>query len=393
MKERIQEYIPFVETDTPPKEYSRKDIANLFSPEEKDYEKLLPNSGFDVTSQVVNFLNSKEDLRTRKDKIDRDLRGFVKEYIEKQPILVNPIQIKNGKVVSIGYGEIPITSYTNKTERKGMAYKEAEIVANFLPNAPDKTIFVSTSPKGTTGEQDFQGKFINHPESQTKIYYKDGNQLKAYTIRTNMTLQENVRFMQSLSKRTNVLDGDYKTEFDAICEVTGTVISRRDLSPQNIIDRIREAKSSDIAWRDKDKQVNFSQMYASLKNIEKLSETNKSVEKILSTLDRRLNKFDKNNLSKKDQKKLAILVGQAVLNIYEKLEGKPTDGKTTAQKVAELGGCAGGGQEKTPTRIVNGKVEYFVRNCPFCGRAIFDWLKIGATCKNSECGKVFKVAC
>lgn len=366
--ERIQERE--IKTD-----YSKEDIVSLFEKSSEDYQYLLPRTGFDVAGQTMAYLNSKENFEIKKGRIEADIRHFVREYIDQEPVLVNPIQIKDGQVVSVGYGEIPMTSYVNKDERNGASFQETEIVSRFLPQSPTGTMFVSTSPEGTTGVTDFEGNMINHPETQTKVYYKNpqGN-LEAFTFRSKMSLQENVDLMKELSQKQNIFDNEYKTEFDVICEVTGTVVSRHDLKPEDVIEKIRQIKFSNQDY------------FSSLKKARTRPETDKRIEKILNKLSKNLHRYE-GNLNDKQIRELTILIGQTVIEVHDVLRGSSINTRASVSRMSELGGCAGGGVESRKTVIINGEVHYFVKRCGKCGKYLNKYISKGYKC---TCGGRFK---
>lgn len=274
-------------------------------------------------------------------------------------------------MVTIGYGEKNPSSFTSGDERGGASLTEAKTIEQEIPQAEPNTLFVSVSPKGPTGRYDSNGNELKHPETQVKAYRKlQGDKLNCVTIRTDLDLQQSVDLVGLIAKDPNIFEGDE----NVINVVTSTVVSRSDLDIEGVINAIKNIKSSDIAWSRKDEDdkivlTSFAEMFEAL-NIALSSgstKTNTEVEELFQKLADKLLNYN-GHITDEQIAELGVLIGKTLVDTYAVLKNrKGYTAKQIVKKMENLSGCVAVPSAKVETRIRNGKVEYKVLSCPFCG--------------------------
>ncbi len=251
----------------------------------------LEGTGFNVPLQVNQLSNDlKTGLREGRrfndvyegafQKIEQDIQGFKTEYLCEGllfPIVLDK-KVVDGqeRIVCPLYNDKLLVDTTTEQERHGSVKNSLINVEKFLLQASPGSVAVMSSPEGWSG---FNG--INYEDSQTYIWQvqKDGR-VRGFTVRTDMTLEENKRLLIALGVDEEKLRGE--TEREKIVNIVSNPIfldarkNGKNWEIEDVVGVIKYVKGSDVAYKNKE----FSQIYESLKNPEHLwtlDETTKSL--------------------------------------------------------------------------------------------------------------------
>jgi hypothetical protein len=208
---------------------------------------LLPNTGFNVDSQInlniVSFENSnslEEFQREIIDKNKQDLVSFYWEYLKKEPVLPIPLSLsESGDIICPRYGNTKLTETVSEKERGGSVKKNIEKLNEMLPISPDGSSFIFTSAPGWSG---YDG--ISYPDSQTYFYQKNGNSISAMTVVSSMTLEQNKQLIKKLTGET--FQEQETTE--TLIKTTGILMSFPSLSVHELINEIEGITKKDLKY-------------------------------------------------------------------------------------------------------------------------------------------------
>ncbi len=106
----------------------------------------------------------------------------------------------NGKTRLVGKSGYPIVDSILEKERFGAAKRFAQINEQFLTEVKSG-VSIGFSPLGRSNLQDESGREIIFPDSYLFVYIIENGQIKAVTIRTNLTLQQCELLSSNLSRK------------------------------------------------------------------------------------------------------------------------------------------------------------------------------------------------
>jgi len=165
----------------------------------------LPGTGFMLRKQMaslsLNDLDKNESKRRWLDQTNRDIKGFILEYLAEG--LVFPINYSIGSnehLIDKNYGNKKVVDIVSSEERNG-SIKEIveEKLEPFLANASDGSIAVIDSPSGWSGLHQEDGRPITFPDSQIYIFQKKGKEIVGFTIRSDFNDREHKEFIRRIT--------------------------------------------------------------------------------------------------------------------------------------------------------------------------------------------------
>lgn len=375
---------------------------------------LLPETGFSVKTQIDQLIRDIENARAHGKtplealgqnfcKIEQDIQAFKIEYLCEG--LVFPIVLKrqNDEIVCPLYNNKPLVETVTDIERGGAVKKSAAKVAEFLKTASPGSVAILTSPDGWTGMSG-----ITYEDSQTYIWQvREDESLRGFTIRTDMTLEQNRNLLASLGK-------DLKQPacvHESIIDVVSRPVFLHHRPGQNqwqtedVVNIIRQVKDSNFAYKNR----TFDEIYQTLQNPDHLWTLDEQTKNLTEDLKAyMLEQIQKPGFSRKN---LEIALGLTVLKLASLIRPqtnagnrvKPCKGPLTAgfnpeqfnyaailEDVQQLSGCNGGGGSKK-RKVVHSLGPRFAGEsmgldfpCPACGTMIPGGLGI-TECPNESC--------
>jgi hypothetical protein len=388
-----------------------------YTPEERIF--LLENSGFNIAAQTKPLAESSkpkeqyywevEDFIT---KSTEDLRAFHYEYLARKPILAHNYKIKkiNGsqRVVSEKYLDTPLDDVTSTAEREG-ALKEGidTLVAN-LPKAPNRSMFILTSPNGWSGLASPDGNEYVYPESQTYAYIKQGDEIIAITIRSDMDLSEHEKLL-GIESDENL---STKERIKQTISTVRYIPPGKEASFESLTQAIANTMDSQTLWIDGNKVHTAQDMEAEIAN----KDTQELLEQDLDEIIAGFAEFVRANIHDNNPetiKKLNIALGKTIIEISNKHRqapnietqriNSPIDYIAEASFIAEQTGCTAfetstasvldspfGPRSVVKTKIENGKKYFYVEKCgtKWCKKEYKKYLPAGFKCPS--CKEVFR---
>jgi predicted RNA-binding Zn-ribbon protein involved in translation (DUF1610 family) len=179
----------------------------------------LSNLSFRVDNQANLFFSTleKEGFDTAFSQLRMDLYGYYLEYIRQEAILPFTLRFnRDGKLVGDFYGDKPITEMINQKERDGVVFDAMVDLEEKIKHLGNNELIFRISPSGWTGLG------YNYTESQSQIYWREGDKIRGLTIRLNAGLGEIIDFLETLG----IISSDFSNylrrlnEIEAIKEVT-----------------------------------------------------------------------------------------------------------------------------------------------------------------------------
>jgi ssDNA-binding Zn-finger/Zn-ribbon topoisomerase 1 len=146
-----------------------------------------------------------------------DLYGYYLEYLKQEAILPFTLRFnRNGKLVGDFYGDKPIIEMINQNERDGVVFDAMVDLEEKIKHLGDNEFVFRISPSGWTGLG------YNYTESQSQIYWREGDKIRGLTIRLNAGLGKIIDFLETLG----IISSDFSNylrklnERESIKEVT-----------------------------------------------------------------------------------------------------------------------------------------------------------------------------
>jgi hypothetical protein len=382
----------------------------------------LPGTGFMINKQMDLMSSEFEEndsiiLRKEKkakalDQTDRDIKGFILEYLAEG--LVFPINYSidpDGHLVDKNYGNKKVIDIVSSEERNGSVRRSiGEKIEPFLAKSLDGSIVVMDSPSGWSGLYQEDGKTITYPDSQTYIFQKKGSEVVGFTIRTDFTNREHRELIRSLTGENlseNASPVDYvmrpalidsnNNRFGEIKDVVRTMQdTRREISSESVLayknrawnEVYRDIERGDELWHYDEVTKKMVQDFKDYALTHEFSRTD-AKEALAATI-LRIAKFLRHDRKENTQtysETVGIPLGrEVVLSDFEidyaggsrYPQTRPSEknfgyGKVLTE-VQELPGCAGGGSGKSLVKSVTPRFgqsglsldqnEWFV--CPKC---------------------------
>jgi len=123
-----------------------------------------------------------------------DLYGYYLEYIKQEALLPFSLRFnQNEKLVGDFYGDKPITEIVDPKERDGVVVDAMRDLEEKIKNLGDNQLIFRISPSGWTGLG------YNYTESQSQIYWREGDKIRGLTIRLNADLEKIINFFEKFS--------------------------------------------------------------------------------------------------------------------------------------------------------------------------------------------------
>jgi ssDNA-binding Zn-finger/Zn-ribbon topoisomerase 1 len=155
----------------------------------------LSNLSFRVDNQTNLFFSTleKEGFDTAFSQLRMDLYGYYLEYIKQEAILPFTLRFnQEGKLIGDFYGDKPITEMINQNERDGVVFDAMVDLEEKIKHLGDNELIFRISPSGWTGLG------YNYTESQSQIYWREGDKIRGLTIRLNADFGEIIDFLETL---------------------------------------------------------------------------------------------------------------------------------------------------------------------------------------------------
>ena len=179
----------------------------------------LSSLSFRIDNQTNLFFSTleKEGFDTAFSQLRMDLYGHYLEYIKQEAFLPFTLRFnQDGRLVGDFYGDKPITEITDKKERDGVVTQAMIDLEERIRNLGDNELIFRISPSGWTGLG------YNYTESQSQIYWREGDKIRGLTIRLNAGLGEIIDFLETLK----IISSDFSNnlrklnERESIKEIT-----------------------------------------------------------------------------------------------------------------------------------------------------------------------------
>lgn len=398
----------------------------------------LPGTGFMVNKQLnllkLDYLAEKENKEKWLIQTNRDIRGFILEYLAEG--LVFPINYQidsNGHLVDKNYGNKRVIDTISEKERGGSVKKAvAEKLEPFLINSQDGSIAVMDSPSGWSGLREEDGRPITYPDSQTYIFQKKGNEIVGFTIRTDFNKREHREIIRRLTGEN--LPENASIE-DYIRRGIALVDARRDTNLKEIKDVVRlmqdtrrDIYESFLAYKDR----LWNEIYEDLERGNELWHYDEITKKMVQEfevyiLNNRLNRQETKEALAVTILRIAKFLRKDVKGLNAERVIYPTPARgydhqaipqasygAILTEVQKLPGCAGGGSSSTSliqsitSRFGNsnsfekssGSCEDCDKNtadnhyhCPKCKKEYSDETSKSQGQRTKECNCGFKFAC
>jgi hypothetical protein len=155
----------------------------------------LSNFSFRIDNQANLFFSTleKEGFDTAFSQLRMDLYGYYLEYIRQEAILPFTLRFnRDGKLVGDFYGDKPIIEMINQNERDGVVFDAMVDLEEKIKHLGDNQLIFRISPSGWTGLG------YNYTESQSQIYWREGDKIRGLTIRLNASLGKIIDFLETL---------------------------------------------------------------------------------------------------------------------------------------------------------------------------------------------------
>jgi hypothetical protein len=155
----------------------------------------LSNLSFRVDNQTNLFFSTleKEGFDAAFSQLRMDLYGYYLEYIKQEAILPFTLRFnQEGKLIGDFYGDKPITEMINQNERDGVVFDAMVDLEEKVKHLGDNELIFRISPSGWTGLG------YNYTESQSQIYWREGDKIRGLTIRLNADFGEIIDFLETL---------------------------------------------------------------------------------------------------------------------------------------------------------------------------------------------------
>jgi hypothetical protein len=156
----------------------------------------LNNLSFRINTQSDLFFSTlgEKDFYSAFSQLRMDLYGYYLEYIKQEAFLPFTLRFnQDGKLVGDFYGDKPITEITDKRERDGVVTQAMIDLEEKIKKLGDNQLIFRISPSGWTGLG------YNYTESQSQIYWREGDKIRGLTIRLNADLAKIINFFEKFA--------------------------------------------------------------------------------------------------------------------------------------------------------------------------------------------------
>ncbi len=149
------------------------------------------NFNFRIKNQSNLFLDtlSKNGFNDAFSTLRLDLYGYYLEYVKQESILPFSLKLKDGKLVGDLYTDKPVTEMVDKEERDGVVYQALIDLEEKLKQLQPGEFIFRVSPAGWTG------KNYQYTETQSQLYWQDGDKIRGLTIRTKTAIEDIEKFL------------------------------------------------------------------------------------------------------------------------------------------------------------------------------------------------------
>lgn len=307
----------------------------LLSKDEQTF--LLTGTGFDMPMQIMRFVNTcknapnfQEAKEKAMNELRLDMRGYLWEFLEKQPVLPQELILTtDGKLVAPNYSDAPLKEVTNDKERNGAIKEAVKTLETLTASADKETIFVVASPAGWSGLEDEDGNPLVFPEAQVYAYLVteggEGRKINGVTLRTSLSLQKIEKLQEELSGgEFQIPKGNKKQRIRKL----SAFVSQTGLkSFEQVVDKMQQIAGDKVAKRDENHNpVHF---FADLRQAVKTQpKINQEIAEILCNFE---DFVEKNiyDLSDESIRKLVIKMGKTILDMSISLSKKQNEEKLT----------------------------------------------------------------
>lgn len=193
----------------------------------------------------IGFEDAFSQLRT-------DLYGYYLEYIKQQGVIPFTLKIRDdNRIVGEFYGDRDIEEIIDEREREGVVKKAIIDLKKRLMNLEPGRIIFRISPSGWTGF-DYQ-----YTETQAQIFWRDdfdSSKIRGLTIRTQMSLEEILSFLNYLGVE---ISQELTEEKEVIKRIVSLNISLPCSFNQFLPQIIDGFKNQDHQGRDLERQIDI----------------------------------------------------------------------------------------------------------------------------------------
>jgi|GEM_PF-6686018 len=155
----------------------------------------LSNLSFRIDNQANLFFSTleKNGFDTAFSQLRMDIYGYYLEYIKQEAILPFTLRFnQEGKLIGDFYGDKPIIEMINQKERDGVVFDAMVDLEKKVKHLGDNEFIFRISPSGWTGLG------YDYTESQSQIYWREGDKIRGLTIRLNADFGEIIDFLETL---------------------------------------------------------------------------------------------------------------------------------------------------------------------------------------------------
>lgn len=362
----------------------------------------LPDMGFLINYQIGfldsekfgKVLSSEEKKHLWIEKTEFDIRGWVREKLQRALLYPGRLSIQNSngkwQLTDTRHGaQMDIEDTLSPKERNGSVRKvHVEVVKPFLINASDESIAVIISPSGPSGILDEKGDMINYEDSHFDILQKKGNEIYEYTICTDFTYQEHREVLKQLRRLSEQPDPNLSKDSSVEDYILSPALfesSKKQFAVKDIIDVLRDArfnitggglyafknrfweevyqdieKEFEELWRFDDVTESYISEFTNFVRYKHLNREDLKYTLAVTLL--RLSRYVLGG--EKEEKIKRLLPGTVELNFYSYGQAY--------KEAALIPGCAGGGgREKVKSILGIDKTEVMsCVTCPFCKETV-----------------------
>lgn len=346
----------------------------------------IDDVGFSMKRQM-RLLEEIGDTQIWADQVERDVRGFGLEYLNRGTVFPFEYQVEGQEFVDKKYGGRKMTDTVDARERNGAVLESLRRVQNHFLEGGSSAVMVS--PPGWTNLNMDNGTNITYIDTMIFHFVRDGDRIVGTTFRTDFNLEDAKKLIkqltgQELSPSATIID----------C-VRAIALSNEDL-PQvgeasdlvGILEKVRDSKYAyknktwvdmryDVSRRDflYDFDDKVGQIINDFKDyVTSGNHTELEIQKALAATFFRLSKY---MLSDGKEGKEQDIRAHREGNIYT----RTTYGQIM-DEVRKIPGCAGGGSSVTSVTSITergalmlepdkyGERTFNCPNVPKCGKLI-----------------------
>jgi hypothetical protein len=344
----------------------------------------IDNVGFSMKRQM-RLLREVGDTQTWVDQVERDIRGFGLEYLNRGAIFPFEYQIEGQELVDKKYGNRKMTDTVDSRERNGAVLESLVKVQEHLLNGREGDSAVLVSPPGWTNLSMDDGSKIVYTDTMVFHFERSGNKVIGTTFRTDFNFKE-------AKKLVGQLTGQDLPPSATIIDCTKAVVLKNgDLSKESkasdLIKVLENVSRSGYAYKNKTWQdlrgdiakrdflYNFDNNVTQIINdfrdhMAAGGLTELQIKKALAATFLRFSKYILNDNKTYEEKDKSVYQKE---NSY----AAATYGEVI-QEVEKMPGCAGGGSTSSISSIINRSVTKLGKDfefdqkgpCRLCGKDV-----------------------